>query len=54
MLETQLIHAQDRASTRLMIVLHGLGDSMAGYTWVPQALRLPWMNYLLVNASTLR
>ena len=33
-----------------MIVLHGLGDSVAGYTWVPQALQLPWMNYLLVNA----
>ncbi len=33
-----------------MIVLHGLGDSVAGYTWVPQLLRLPWLNYLLVNA----
>ena len=33
-----------------MIVLHGLGDSMAGYTWVPQALKFPWLNYLLVNA----
>jgi len=50
MLETQLIHAQERTSKRLMIVLHGLGDSMFGYTWVPEALQLPWMNYLLVNA----
>ena len=33
-----------------MIVLHGLGDSMAGYTWLPQLLNLPWLNYLLVNA----
>lgn len=33
-----------------MIVLHGLGDSMEGYRWAPEALRLPWMNYLLVNA----
>ena len=33
-----------------MIVLHGLGDSMAGYSWVPQALNFPWLNYLLVNA----
>lgn len=33
-----------------MIVLHGLGDSMEGYGWVPQTLDLPWMNYLLVNA----
>lgn len=50
MLDTQFIPAQERASKRLMIVLHGLGDSVAGYTWVPPALRLPWMNYLLVNA----
>ena len=50
MLETQLIHAPERGSKRLMIVLHGLGDSMAGYAFMPQALRLPWMNYLLVNA----
>lgn len=33
-----------------MVVLHGLGDSMEGYRWMPQMLRLPWMNYLLVNA----
>lgn len=50
MLETKLIPAQEAGSKRLMIVLHGLGDSMAGYTWVPQALNFPWLNYLLVNA----
>lgn len=50
MLETKLIHAEERASTRLMIVLHGLGDSMAGYSWVPQVMGFPWLNYLLVNA----
>jgi len=33
-----------------MIVLHGLGDSMAGYAWVPQMISFPWLNYLLVNA----
>ena len=33
-----------------MIVLHGLGDSVAGYAWMPQVLRLPWLNFLLVNA----
>ncbi len=33
-----------------MIVLHGLGDSMDGYRWLPSALDLPDMNYLLVNA----
>jgi len=35
---------------RLMVVLHGLGDSMEGYRWLPEAMQLPWMNYLLVNA----
>lgn len=50
MLETKLIHAEEANSKRLMIVLHGLGDSMAGYTWMPQVLQFPWLNYLLVNA----
>jgi phospholipase/carboxylesterase len=50
MLETELLPAADRASRRLMIVLHGLGDSMDGYRWLPDALGLPWLNYLLVNA----
>ncbi len=30
--------------------MHGLGDSYAGYLWLPDALRLPWLNYLLPNA----
>jgi phospholipase/carboxylesterase len=50
MLETKMIHAAERDSKRLMIVLHGLGDSMAGYAWVPQAVPFPWLNFLLVNA----
>jgi phospholipase/carboxylesterase len=50
LLDAKLISAADRESKRLMIVLHGLGDSMAGYTWVPQALQFPSLNYLLVNA----
>ena len=50
MLETKLIPAAERDSQRLMVVLHGLGDSMAGYEWVPQALQFPWLNCLLVNA----
>ena len=50
MLKTKLIPAEESGSKHLMIVLHGLGDSMAGYTWVPQAMRCPWLNYLLVNA----
>ncbi|MCP5518254.1 MAG: dienelactone hydrolase family protein [Verrucomicrobiales bacterium] len=33
-----------------MLVLHGLGDSMEGYRGLPAELRLPSLNYLLVNA----
>ncbi len=50
MLETEFIPANDPSSRRLLIVLHGLGDSTAGYRWMPQGMRLPWLNYLLVNA----
>jgi phospholipase/carboxylesterase len=50
MLETRLIPAAEPESRRLMIVLHGLGDSMEGHTFWPGALGLPWLNYLLVNA----
>lgn len=31
-------------------MLHGLGDSVEGYRWLPGAFRLPEMNFLLVNA----
>ena len=50
MLETELVKARDGESRRLMVVLHGLGDSMEGFRWLPEALDLNWMNYLLVNA----
>jgi len=33
-----------------MVVLHGLGDSSAGYRWMPEEMNLPWMNWQLVNA----
>jgi len=39
-------------STRLAVVLHGLGDSMEGFYWMPSMLALPRLNYLLVNAPT--
>lgn len=50
MLDTDLIPAKVRDSRRLMVILHGLGDSMEGYRDVPRLLELPWLNYLLVNA----
>jgi phospholipase/carboxylesterase len=53
MLDAELISAPDRATRRLMVVLHGLGDSIEGYRWLPDAMRLPWLNYLLVNAPDL-
>jgi phospholipase/carboxylesterase len=50
MLTTDFIPAQNADSRRLMVVLHGLGDSMEGFRWMPAALNLPQLNYLLVNA----
>jgi phospholipase/carboxylesterase len=50
MLHYELIPAAERNSRRLMVMLHGLGDSIEGYRWLPEAMGLPWLNYLLVNA----
>jgi phospholipase/carboxylesterase len=49
-LNHEFIPAQDPNSRRLWIMLHGLGDSIEGFRWLPEAMQLPWMNYLLVNA----
>ena len=49
-LESVLIPAADPTSRRLWVMLHGLGDSVEGYRWMPEAFRLPQVNYLLVNA----
>ena len=50
MLEYEFIPARQKNSPALTIMLHGLGDSIEGYRWLPEAMDLPWMNYLLVNA----
>ena len=50
MLDTVFVPAANPRSPYLMVVLHGLGDSVAGYEWLPPALQLPELNYLLVNA----
>lgn len=50
MLHSELIPAADKNSRRLMVMLHGLGDSLEGYRWWPEALGLPQINHLLVNA----
>ncbi len=50
MLEHELVKAREAGSGKLAVVLHGLGDSMEGYRWFPEMLRLPWLNVMLVNA----
>src|ERR1700684_369265 len=50
MLHSELIPAAGKNSRRLMVVLHGLGDSIDGWRWLPEAMNLPWLNYLFVNA----
>lgn len=50
MLHAEFIPAPQTDSRRLFVVLHGLGDSPAGWRWLPGALNLPWLNYLLVQA----
>ncbi len=50
MLHYELIPAEQKDSRCLMIMLHGLGDSIEGYRWLPDVMEFPWLNYLLVNA----
>jgi phospholipase/carboxylesterase len=50
MLHAELIPAAEKNSHALMVMLHGLGDSIEGYRWFTKAMNLPWLNYLLVNA----
>ena len=53
MLDCEFIEAADPGSARaarLLISLHGLGDSMDGYRWLPEMLNLPALSHLLVNA----
>ena len=35
---------------KLVVVLHGRGDSSAGFHWMPSTLNLPGVSWLLVNA----
>ena len=36
--------------TAATIVLHGRGDSMEGFAWLPEALALPNLGYLFLDA----
>lgn len=44
------VESREGQARPLMVMLHGLGDSIEGYRWLPEAMALPWLNYLLVNA----
>ncbi len=50
MLHFELIRAEEKNSQRLLVMLHGLGDSIEGYRWLPDVMQWPWLNYALVNA----
>jgi phospholipase/carboxylesterase len=50
MLQTELVPSANPNSRDLLIALHGLGDSMEGYRWLPDVLKCPSLNVLLVNA----
>lgn len=44
------IPAQSKESKKLLIVLHGLGDSLQGYSWMPEIFDFPDLNFLFLNA----
>jgi phospholipase/carboxylesterase len=50
MLQRELLKAPTEGSKDLLIALHGLGDSMEGYRFLPEVLQLPSLNVLLLNA----
>jgi phospholipase/carboxylesterase len=52
-LESELIPANEPrpdGKRAMMVMMHGLGDSVDGYRWLPEAMAVPWLDYLLVNA----
>jgi phospholipase/carboxylesterase len=44
------LSAKQPGPERLLVVLHGLGDSLEGFRFLPKLLDIPGLNYLLVNA----
>lgn len=50
---SQLTHRFELPATRprkLAVVMHGRGDSMDGFAWLPSALDHPGLGYLFLNA----
>ncbi|MCX7872440.1 MAG: hypothetical protein N2487_04065 [Verrucomicrobiae bacterium] len=50
LLNTEFIPSASNAAQGTMVVLHGLGDCKESYRWLPQALEMPFLNYILVDA----
>ncbi len=50
MLDCEFVPTSDPGPGKLLVVLHGRGDSSAGFRWMPDAMALPGLSYLLVNA----
>ena len=42
--------AAEQPTGKLIVVLHGRGDSYQGFLWMPEVLALPGVDYVLVNA----
>ena len=49
-LDCEFVPARDGSRQRLLVVLHGRGDSSAGFRWLPEAMEFAGLSYLLVNA----
>jgi phospholipase/carboxylesterase len=50
MLNGVRIAARTEGPAPLLVVLHGLGDTSAGWEWLPGELHLPWLEYLMLDA----
>lgn len=46
----QLVEGPGPAPRKLVLVLHGRGDSMDGFAWLPRTLALPGFDFLFLNA----
>lgn len=44
------LHGDGSTQKPLMIVLHGRGDSPAGFEWLPPTLNIPELSYLMLQA----
>ncbi len=50
LLLNNIFYPSKTPSKKLLIVLHGRGDSSQGFTWLPQFMKMDDMNYLLLDA----